>query len=160
MNDTYFNTVQYNTPAWRNLVICQEIAHTFGLDHQDENFSNANLGTCMDYTSDPDGTIKGQLSNEHPNAHDYEELGIIYSHNDPYSTFLSFFSSVTGKMRAPLTTPNVNVEDIDLDNPQEWGQAIRTDAKKKTSLFSRDFGRGEKVFTFVVWTDQSDRTHE
>lgn len=42
LNDTYFNTARYNTPAWRNLVTCQEVGHTFGLDHQDENFDNAN----------------------------------------------------------------------------------------------------------------------
>ena len=41
LNDTYFKTAQYNTTAWRNLVSCQEVGHTFGLDHQDENFSNA-----------------------------------------------------------------------------------------------------------------------
>ena len=45
MNDTYFNTAQYNTPVWRRLVMCQEIAHDFGLAHQDENFNNPNLGT-------------------------------------------------------------------------------------------------------------------
>jgi hypothetical protein len=32
VNDTYFNQPQYNTPAWRRLVMCQEIAHDFGLD--------------------------------------------------------------------------------------------------------------------------------
>jgi hypothetical protein len=75
LNDTYFNTPQYDTPAWRRLVTCQEIAHDFGLDHQDENFNNPNLGTCMDYTNDPS-------TNQHPNAHDYEELDIIYAHLD------------------------------------------------------------------------------
>ena len=55
LNDTYFNTAAYNTPAWRRLVTCQEIAHNFGLDHQDEAFDNPNLGLCMDYTSDPGG---------------------------------------------------------------------------------------------------------
>jgi hypothetical protein len=79
LNDTYFNTAQYNTPAWRNLVTCQEVGHTFGLDHQDENFNNANLGTCMDYTNDPS-------TNQHPNQHDYDELVTIYSHVDSTST--------------------------------------------------------------------------
>lgn len=37
----------------RCLVTCQEVGHTFGLDHRDENFDNGNLGTCMDYTNDP-----------------------------------------------------------------------------------------------------------
>ena len=67
LNDTYFNTSTYNTEAWRNLVSCQEVGHTFGLDHQDENFNNPNLGTCMDYTNDPS-------SNQHPNQHDYDHL--------------------------------------------------------------------------------------
>jgi hypothetical protein len=79
VNDTYFNTPSYNTSAWRNLVMCQEVAHTFGLDHQDENFNNANLGTCMDYTNDPS-------TNQHPNQHDYDELVIIYSHLDSTTT--------------------------------------------------------------------------
>jgi hypothetical protein len=57
VNDTYFNRARYNTPAWRNLVICQEVGHTLGLDHQDEAHSNTNLGTCMDYTNDPSGTL-------------------------------------------------------------------------------------------------------
>lgn len=74
LNDSYFETAKYNTPDWRMLVTCQEVAHTFGLDHQDEDFANANLGTCMDYTSNP----AGPPANTHPNAHDYEELEIIY----------------------------------------------------------------------------------
>lgn len=78
VNDTYFNQAQYNTAPWRRLVMCQEVGHDFGLDHQDENFSNANLGTCMDYTNDPDGPP----SNEHPNAHDYAQLESIYAHLD------------------------------------------------------------------------------
>jgi hypothetical protein len=51
LNDTYFNTATYNKAEWRQLVVCQEIAHDFGLDHQDEAFNNANLGSCMDYTN-------------------------------------------------------------------------------------------------------------
>ena len=78
VNDTYHNSAPYNTPAWRRLVMCQEVGHDFGLDHQDENDNNANLGSCMDYTSDPDGPP----SNEHPNAHDYEQLESIYAHLD------------------------------------------------------------------------------
>jgi hypothetical protein len=67
LNDTYFDTPNYDTEAWRNLVMCQEVGHTFGLGHQDEDFDNANLGTCMDYTNDPDGSALGQLDNQHPN---------------------------------------------------------------------------------------------
>lgn len=52
LNDTYFNTATYNTPAWRNSMMCQEIGHTLGLGHNDEDFGTTN-GTCMDYSNDP-----------------------------------------------------------------------------------------------------------
>ena len=135
MNDTYFNTSQYNTPAWRRLVMCQEVAHAFGLDHQDENFNNPNLGSCMDYTGDPDGP----LSNEHPNAHDFEQLGIIYAHLDTTTTVGAGVAPRNGK--------------ANLDNPTEWGQVVRQDARGRSSLYERDLGGGRKVVTFVFWAD-------
>jgi hypothetical protein len=128
MNDTYFNTAQYNTPAWRRLVMCQEIAHDFGLDHQDENFNNANLGTCMDYTSDPDGPP----SNEHPNQHDYDQLVTIYSHLDSTTTI--------GAMPAGMANG-------EFHSQADWGQAIATSSHGKPILFERDFGNGYKMFT-------------
>jgi len=143
VNDTYFNTATYNTPAWRRLVMCQEIAHDFGLDHQDENFDNANLGSCMDYTSDPDGPP----SNEHPNAHDFEQIETIYAHLDSTTT-IGQSASGPGK-RAGVN--GVDGQDIDLDNPSAWGKAVKQDARGKNSLYVRDLGKGEKVFTFVTW---------
>ncbi len=133
-NDTYFNTPTYNTTAWRNLVMCQEIGHTFGLDHQDENFSNANLGTCMDYTNDP-------TSNQHPNQHDYDQLESIYSHLDTVNTSFS-----------KIISANVSV---DLDDRAEWGKKVREskDRNKRSSLYERDFGNGEKAYTFVIWAN-------
>jgi len=73
LNDTYFNLPQYNTDAWRDMVMCQEVGHTFGLGHQDEDFSNTNLGTCMDYTNDPTRD-DGLGNNIAPNAHDYDMI--------------------------------------------------------------------------------------
>ncbi len=129
VNDTYFNTSKYNTPAWRNLVMCQEVGHTIGLDHQDEVFTNPNLGTCMDYTSDP-------LSNQHPNQHDYDMLETIYAHLDTTTT-------------ANQTAASANQE-IDHQDRATWGKVIRTSSDKKASLYERDFGHGRKVFTFVI----------
>lgn len=132
MNDTYFNTSTYNTPAWKNLVLCQEVGHTFGLDHQDENFGNTPLGTCMDYSSNPN-------PNQHPNAHDYEQLELIYAHLD----------STTTLSAAPMTSPS----DVDLDGPPQWGKIIRKGGDGRGSVHERDLGNGHKVFTFVVWAD-------
>jgi hypothetical protein len=137
VNDTYFNTAQYNSDAWRQFVMCQEVGHTFGLDHQDENFNNVNLGTCMDYTSDPDGSLQSQSSNLHPNAHDYEELDIIYSHLDSFST-VGAAATATGRMPP-------------LNDPSEWGRLVKVAHGGKTQIFERDFGHGQIVVTFVIW---------
>src|SRR3989344_4259904 len=90
VNDTYFNTPTYNNPNERLHVICQEIGHALGLDHQSTNGSSQN--TCMDYFSNT-GANAGSTLSTHPNAHDYEELGIIYAHLDSSNTA---FSSTSG----------------------------------------------------------------
>lgn len=139
MNDTYFERATYNTPAWRRLVMCQEIAHTFGLDHQDEEFGNPNLGTCMDYTGDPDGPP----SNEHPNTHDFEELETIYtSHLDSFTSLAqtSGFLPAQAMGNPPTEGP---------DNPSEWGRKIKDNGN--VGLYVRDFGGGKKLFTHVFW---------
>ncbi len=140
VNDTYFNTSTYNTAPWRRLVMCQEIGHTFGLDHQDENFNNPNLGTCMDYTSDPDGPP----SNEHPNNHDYDELATIYAHLDSTTTVDNFAAT------APMPPA---MGQIDFDNPGQWGRLVRGSVGKGTAVYELDFGGGHKVFTFVIWAE-------
>ena len=138
LNDTYFNTAQYNTPAWRNLVSCQEVGHTLGLDHQDTNFNNANLGTCMDYTNDPS-------TNQHPNQHDYDELVTIYSHLDSFTTI----SSLLGGTSA-LALPTL--ADDDMEQPWHWGTPVAFDAAGRPNVYVLDRGDGEKVVTRVVWT--------
>ncbi len=91
--DTYFSAgSQYNTPSWRALATCQEIGHTFGLDHQDTNFNNPNLGTCMDYTSNPDGPP----ANTSPNRGDYDELLCIYDPGTAGRTLSTTTHSCTG----------------------------------------------------------------
>lgn len=128
LNDTYFNTATYNTPAWRNLVMCQEVGHIFGLDHQDENFDNPNLGTCMDYTSDPS-------TNQHPNLHDYDQLEAIYSHLDSTTT---------------VGTTSPNRPQVGND-PASWGVPVEGSRASGHSTYVRDFGGGQSVITFVTW---------
>lgn len=133
LNDTYFSTTKYNTPAWRNLVMCQEVGHTFGLDHQDEDFNNPPLGTCMDYTSDP-------TPNQHPNQHDYDMLEEIYAHLDTITTV------------AQTSTASAN-DEVDLSEPKAWGKEIKKSSDGKSSLHVRDLDKGHKVFTFVIWAE-------
>jgi hypothetical protein len=145
LNDTYYNTATYNTPAWRRLVMCQEIAHDFGLDHQDETFNNANLGSCMDYTDDPDGGAGGASnndpSNEHPNTHDFQQLVEIYSHVDATTTI--------GQSSAQMP-PAAN--DIEFTGPGQWGRVVRVYPDGRPAVYELDFGGGNKVLTHVTWT--------
>jgi hypothetical protein len=147
VNDTYFSAPPYNTSEWRQMVMCQEVGHDFGLDHQDENFDNANLGTCMDYTSDPS-------TNQHPNRHDYDELEIIYSHLDGGS---GGGGGGNGNCPPKGNKPGCNGNGIfgpgsgELHSQREWGQLVR--AEGRTAVFERDFGGGNRVFTFVIWAD-------
>lgn len=135
VNDYYFNQPAYNTPAWRQFVICQEVGHDFGLDHQDENFNNANLGSCMDYTNDPDGGAGGAVnndpSNEHPNSHDFAQLSTIYSHLDSFSTVgQSTATALSGR---------------------DWGHLIRASRSGGYSVYVKADGRGNAVITHVIW---------
>jgi len=149
-NDFYFNQARYNTAAWRRFVTCQEVGHTFGLDHQDENFNNTNLGTCMDYTNDPTGTAgtNGSLNNEHPNQHDYNQLASIYSHLDSTNTAGQSDNSMPAAANG-----------VGLDDPGQWGREIHRSADGRKSIFERDFGGNNKVFTFVFWADPEDMPH-
>jgi hypothetical protein len=137
LNDYYFSLPTYNTPEWRQLVTCQEVGHDFGLDHQDENFNNANLGTCMDYTNDP-------TSNQGPNTHDYDQLVTIYAHFDDFTT--------AGATTLPSAMPPA-MGQIDFDTPGQWGQLVRSSAGGRIQIYEQDFGRGNKVVTHVLWAD-------
>lgn len=142
VNDSYFETSTYDTPAWRSLVMCQEIAHDFGLDHQDETFDNPNLGSCMDYTNDPDGGAGGAVnndpSNERPNDHDFEQLRLIYEgHND----------STGGGSRQPAASEDAP------EHPSQWGRLIRQNDDRRIQVFELDLGNGQKMLTHVYWAD-------
>ena len=78
LNDSYFSLSYYNKPNWKQSVTCQELGHDVGLGHQDENFDNQPLLSCMDYQDPPF---------EYPNAHDFAQLDDIYDHLDSYSTY-------------------------------------------------------------------------
>ena len=126
VNDTYFNTTTYNSTAWRNLVMCQEVGHTFGLDHQDENFNNANLGTCMDYTNDPS-------TNQHPNKHDYDELVTIYSHLDSTTT--------VGAVASASQAQSENAAPI----------AVERSDRISDSTIVETFADGSRRVTHITW---------
>lgn len=78
LNDTYFSWTFYNNDSWKQSVTCQELGHNVGLNHQDVDFYNESLFSCMDYQEVP---------YEYPNAHDYVQLETIYGHTDSYDSY-------------------------------------------------------------------------
>jgi hypothetical protein len=137
LNDSYYNTATYNTPAWRQFVTCQEIGHDFGLDHQDEVFANANMFTCMDYTNDPS-------TNQAPNDHDFEQLAAMYAHLDKTTTIAA--------STLPAAMPPA-MGQLPLDERTQWGQLVKQSANARREIYEQDFGGGNKVITHVFWAD-------
>lgn len=82
LNDSYFGSAKYNNFAWRSSVFCQELGHTLGLAHNNTNRSDANTGSCMDYSNDPDGGGAYGASNLAPGSVDFTGLNIIYANLD------------------------------------------------------------------------------
>jgi hypothetical protein len=126
LNDSYFNTTTYNNDNEKLHVMCQEVGHTFGLDHQSTDGSS--LNTCMDYFSNTGANASSTLST-HPNQHDYDELGIIYSHLDSSTTIAA--STTTAGARGL--------------------RRVRDD------LYVEDLGNGNKRFVFVFWKNRGVR---
>jgi hypothetical protein len=119
--------------------MCQEIGHDFGLDHQDEGFAAPNLGTCMDYTSDPDGGGAYGPNNEHPNAHDYSQLESMYAHLDASTTIAASL----------VTSPQEEI----TDDPRSWGREVRASRDGRASVYQRELKNGTVVLTHVFWVE-------
>jgi hypothetical protein len=130
MNDSYLNSTRYNDTN-RQHVMCQEIGHDFGLDHQDE--SGADFNTCMDYSN--------ALDNPSPNQHDYDMLQSIYAHLDS-STTVGFTVGSSSNSDAG-------------DDPNSWGQLMRQSANGRSSTYEKDNGDGSRTITHVFWTEEA-----
>ena len=136
MNDTYFNTATYNNPNEKLHVVCQEVAHTFGLDHQSTDGSSQN--SCMDYFSNTGANATSTLSTK-PNAHDFEQLNTIYAHLD---------STTTVAAMAAMAAAASEVG----DDASSWGQLMSQSANGRSSTYERHNWDGSKTITHVYWT--------
>ena len=131
--------------------MCQEVGHTFGLDHQDETFKNLNLGTCMDYTNYPEGDVHDNFDygpeNVMPNDHDFEELVTIYN---------SHFDSTTTVKQSVNSRPGAANNEPERLGTGQWGKLVRSTNHGRTELYELDLGRGRKVLTRVIWADPDE----
>jgi hypothetical protein len=147
MNDTYFNLSTYDDPVKRSQVLCQEIGHTLGLDHQDE--SGADLNTCMDYAA--------QLDNPSPNSHDYAQLESTYAHLDGYNSYTDEVPSGDGGGGKGGGNGGGkgggNGGGKPADAGSNWGQSVASAQGGHGEFFVRDLGNGELLVTHVIWVD-------
>jgi len=120
--DNYKGLLQGSTATLqdkRRYTMCHEIGHGFGLSHQDEEFSNADLNTCMDYSSRPANNLR-------PNPADYSALNILYGD-----------SELLGD--SEWGTPEVVTEAAAL-NPTRARALLRGQERQQRPTMTREFG--------------------
>ena len=142
MNDSYFNKSYYNNPNEKLHVVCQEVGHTFGLDHQST--TGASLGTCMDYFSNTGDNATNTASTK-PNSHDYEELTRIYTHADTYNTY-SIAAAVAG---GRLGVPGKGGPEGADGNGTPGGAS-----PERGNWYVEDLGRGARLVTHIFWAER------
>ena len=139
MNDSYFTTTKYNNPNEKLHVMCQESAHTLGLDHQSTNGSSQN--SCMDYFSNTGANANSTISTT-PNLHDFDQLNIIYGHLDSTTTLAAMAAST-----ASASDPT--------DDPKNWGQLKKQSKNGRSSIYEKHNGDGTETLTHVYWTEEA-----
>ncbi|MEP6636758.1 MAG: hypothetical protein ABJB97_08520, partial [Acidobacteriota bacterium] len=112
--------------------------HTFGLDHQSTDGSSQN--TCMDYFSNT-GANAGSTISTHPNQHDYDELVIIYSHLDSFTTLAAATAAAGAAASSEVT-----------NDPNSWGMLMSQSANGRSSTYERGNSDGSITATHVYWT--------
>jgi hypothetical protein len=141
LNDTYFSQAPYNQDDWKQSVTCQELGHNVGLGHQDENFNNESLLSCMDYQNPP---------YEYPNAHDFEQLDTIYGDTDLYNSYDDGGSTGGGSGCNSPPGRGCNKGETPGHN-RDIGWGISLGRRGQSETFMRIDPDGTRHITHVTW---------
>lgn len=146
LNDTYFAEGYYNTAEWKQSVTCQELGHNIGLDHQDEDFDNDTLLSCMDYQDPPYA---------YPDQHDYDQLLSIYGHTDSYDSYGSGEDGGDGEGGACNAPPGKGCNKSGANgNNGEIGWGISIGRRGNVETFLRVDRNGIRHITHVTWAEE------
>lgn len=140
LNDTYYSPGSYyDNPQWRLSVTCQELGHNVGLGHQDEDFNNQSLFSCMDYQDPP---------YEFPNAHDYDQLEAMYDHIDSYDSYATDGGGDSGGGNCNPNSPKCSGGSAASVG---WGMSLGRQGQQE--VFIRVDPDGTQHITHVLWAD-------
>ena len=125
LNDSYFDVPAYADDRLIQHVLCQEVGHALGLDHQP-----AGAASCMASPWDAG-------PQPHPDGHDYAQLTASYAHGDEYAT-------VAGEAAWPgLSRTESGVPSGIGDGDGWWA---------RDDLFVQELGEG-MLYTWVLWVE-------
>jgi hypothetical protein len=125
-------------------VTCQELGHNVGLHHQDENFNNTSLYSCMDYQDPPFA---------YPNDHDYYQLELIYGPTDSYDSYSGVASGNDGDSGGTCNAPKgkgCNKSGVG-DNNGDIGWGMSRGRRGQSETFIRIDPDGTRHITHVIW---------
>lgn len=151
LNDSYFSSSPYNGGDWMQSVTCQELGHNFGLGHQDEDFYNDPLFSCMDYQESPYA---------YPDDHDYEMLAAIYAHTDTYST-VADTGGTDGESGGTCNAPpgkGCNKSGLP-GNEGDIGWGMSLGRRGHSESFIRIEPDGTRHITYVLWVEDEGEDH-
>ena len=149
LNDTYFSLSTYNNPNEKQHVVCQEVGHTWGLDHQDT--SGALYYTCMDYFSNTGGNATNSASTS-PNQGDYDQLLCIY---DPASNGATLRSTTNGISHTCTGTGHLDSSTTIGAGSSAGAAAAEVPpwANPSESVYVDHLPNGETQVTYVLWAN-------
>lgn len=152
LNDTYFDDPYYDTPDWKLSVTCQELGHNIGLGHQDEDFNNESLESCMDYQDPPW---------PYANSHDFEQLDTQYGHLDSYNSYATTDGGGDdgGGGNGCNAPPGKGCNKSDVGNNGDIGWGASIGRRGNLETFVRIDPDGTMHITFVTWVPGHGNDH-
>lgn len=107
MNEYYLRNADNDK---RQYTMCHEIGHGFGLPHTDEQFGNADLGNCLDYTNNPSANL-------HPDLSNYNRLKDLYGTVGGRRQLRPQKKSFTPELMEKYQRALAELEQVRMNNP-------------------------------------------